>query len=124
VIVSVRWPTRGNSQDDVATEEAQIWPVTKPGNVRLVAEPRPLVYRDGAIRIYIDAVAPKARSAIHENTSTKVESSRSDISCSVAPRRPISYTSVGSLGCGDRRAVWLDRAPADINNIAGAATRR
>src|SRR3977135_2316744 len=100
VIVSVRWPTRGNSQDDVATEEAQIWPVTKPGNVRLVAEPRPLVYRDGAIRIYIDAVAPKARSAIHENTSTKVESSRSDISFSVAPRRPISYTSVGSLGCG------------------------
>ena len=66
MIVSVRWPTRGNSQDDVATEEAQIWPVTKPGNVRLVAEPRPLVYRDGAIRIYIDAVAPKARSAIHE----------------------------------------------------------
>ena len=41
-----------------------------------------------------------------------------------SPRRPISYTLVGSLGCRDRRAVWLDRAPADINNIAGAATRR
>ncbi len=39
-----------------------------------------------------------------------------------SPRRPISYTFVGSLGC--RRAVWPDRAPADINNIAGAATRR
>ena len=41
-----------------------------------------------------------------------------------SPRRPISYTFVGSLGCRDRRAVWLDRAPADINNIAGAVTRR
>jgi hypothetical protein len=41
-----------------------------------------------------------------------------------SPRRPISYTFVGSLGCRDRRAVWLDRAPADINNTAGAATRR
>jgi len=41
-----------------------------------------------------------------------------------SPRRPISYTFVGSLGCRDRRAVWRDRAPADINNIAGAATRR
>lgn len=37
---------------------------------------------------------------------------------------PDIYTFVGSLGCRDRRAVWLDRAPADINNIAGAATRR
>jgi hypothetical protein len=41
-----------------------------------------------------------------------------------SPRRPISYTFVVSLGCRDRRAVWLDRAPADINNTAGAATRR
>jgi hypothetical protein len=40
------------------------------------------------------------------------------------PRRPIFYTFAALLGCRDRRTVRLGRAPANINNTAGAAIRR
>ena len=73
---------RRNSRHDVATEEARSRnPATLDDHlVRLVAEPRPLGYRDGAMRS-----SQRHAARFMKNTSTNVESSRSEISCSVAP---------------------------------------
>src|SRR4030081_3421626 len=59
--------------------------------VRLVAEPWSLGYRDGAIRIYIDAVAPKTCGAVHKKhfDKTGIVAQRHKLQCGQKSRPEI-----------------------------------